>query len=69
MAADSANQKVFVPLAGVLKLQDKVRQFEKAIDDSKGDGDSAALLRARHHGLSFAVEVLGLPIEVRSYTR
>ena len=69
MAADTANQKVFVPLSGVLKLQDEVRRFENSIDASKGDGDSAALLRARHHGLRFAVEILGLPIEVRTFTR
>lgn len=70
MASDTVtNQKVFVSLQGVLRLQDEVRRLEVSIDVAKGDADSAALLRARHHGLAFAIQTLGLPIETRIFLR
>jgi hypothetical protein len=63
MAADTANQKVFVPLQGVLKVQDYVRGLEQRIADSKHDVQS---LKLNHQGAKFVIEKLGLPIEVRN---
>lgn len=58
MAADTANQKVFIPLKGVLDLQDAIRNLQKM---SPRNETQTGVLR----GLIAAVEVLGLPIETR----
>lgn len=68
MAADTVNQKVFVPLSGVLKLQDEIRRIEGFIDARK-DGFNESLLKERQHALRQTVEFLGLPIEVRHFSR
>lgn len=66
MAASTANQKVFVPLTGVLKLQDYIRQSERVIENTP-DSTLKSVYKARHNELAKAVEYLELPIEVRHY--
>ena len=63
MAADIANQKVFVPLAGVLKVQDELRRFELMIADPQYTADQKALWRNHVAGLKTVIQALGLPID------
>jgi hypothetical protein len=73
MAASTANQKVFVPLQGVLKLQDAVRRVEQEVERLKQNPDTySATINAairQHDGLRDAVVLLELPVEVRRFNK
>lgn len=67
MAADTANQKVFVPLQGVLKLQDEVRRVEQEIKkDTLPPSTQEGIESIRQlEAFNYAIAVLGLPITSR----
>lgn len=67
MAKDTQNQKVFVPLEGVLRVQDYIRETERTIDSHQSMPDSLRLTHARHVAAKYVIEMLGLPIAVRNY--
>lgn len=67
MAASTANQKVFVPLTGVLKLQDHVRSAERVIEGTEKGSALVAHYKSRHNELRIAIELLELPIEIRHF--
>lgn len=66
MAKDTQNQKVFVPLEGVLRVQDYVRRLENSLDSTPRQERNPAL-HNQHVGAETIIQLLGLPIEVRSY--
>lgn len=63
MAADTANQKVFIPLQGVLKVQDELRRVQQMIDDPDYPYNQKAAWYNRVDGLKFVIQALGLPID------